>query len=516
MPRLPHRTWPPGRWPAAVWILAPLAIGLLYALGYALLAPKPTLADLPPSDAILVQRFRNLAMLDRASFGARGPGVRSARDRIAAARNVPGLPGVDHTGPVHMILMPRTRRTDSTMAVFRVEDAEAFEKAFNRSDFIERDLVRHAQHLVRRGPWAAVAPNRDDARRIGKGGITAADLGEDQSLAADVPRLVDHALSLARSYPWRSILRTLGVQVDALYTREDEQTGAPVPVLAGDDRLAQIRSTWAEARLWAWFEPGKMRVELVPQAGAMADALADAFEHHRPLDGRPASAPHAPADSEVWARVSDHRAVGLTARLLRACGVRLLPELQETEAARDPLGGLGGDAPDGVLIWGVPVRGSGHALTIGVASRTLPILSAFLPMPADGAVSVPLAKGAAPLTLGATRAGLEAPAGTVEISRGADGLDVLAFGAGARGAIDGMRSHLAAGLDSRDVGGAAAHADPAFRVFAAFFLKQGRAVHILGGALEPGGFLAALALGDIRGTLSTDGKRVRVEAWIAE
>ena len=80
---------------------------------YHRLAPRPTLDNLPPADAIVVQRFRDLAAVDRCSFGPRGPNVRATRDVIADERNLPGLPGVDHREPLHMILMPRTVRMDS-------------------------------------------------------------------------------------------------------------------------------------------------------------------------------------------------------------------------------------------------------------------------------------------------------------------------------------------------------------------------------------------------------------------
>ena len=95
-----------------------------------------------------------------------------------------------------------------------------------------------------RGPWAAVAPNRDAARRIGTGHLTTADLGEDQSLAADIPRLVEHALQLAPSYPWRDILEMLGVRVDDVIIKANPETGAPHRHMKGDKRIHRIRTTW--------------------------------------------------------------------------------------------------------------------------------------------------------------------------------------------------------------------------------------------------------------------------------
>jgi hypothetical protein len=503
--------WNPRTWPAWVWILLPVTTGLLYALGYAVLAPTPTLATLPPEDAILVQRFRNLQALDEASFGPRGNGIRAPRDLIAGARNLEGLPGVDPTGPIHMILMPRTTRPDSSMAVFRAEDADALAAAFHRSDFIARDLTRHAQHLVHRGDWAAIAPNRDDARRIGTGGITAADLGEDQALAADIPRLVDHALSLARQYPWRSILEVLGVRADALYTRTDEATGAALPVLAGDERLEILRTTWAEGRMWAWFEPGRVRVELTPQPGPVADALRGVHALPADLDADPtAGPPHAPGGAEIEVRIGGGGAVALSALVLRACGV----PFPTPAGGDDPWGGLSApdSAPDGLLLWAEPARGSAHAISIGLAAKTLPPLEGFLPMPPVGASEVPLPADQAALTLGTSEAGLAAPAGTIVRGSAPGDLDVVAFGAGARGVLENLRAHRSAAIEPAPVPGAPA-AEAGFRLFARFRIAAARAHLLLGRALEPGGFLAALDGGDLHGTLSTDGRVLRLETW---
>ena len=505
------RPFHPSTWPTAVWILLPLAVGLLYALGYAALAPKPTVADLPPVDAILVERFKDLQALDRASFGPRGAGVRATREMIAANRNVRGLPGVDPTRPIHMILMPRTTRPDSTIAVFPVEDAGAFEGEFKRSDFIERDLTRNAQHLVVRGGWAAVAPNRDDARRIGTGGITAAELGEDQAIAARIPALVEHALSLARNYPWNTLLPALGVQVDALYTRTDD-AGAAVPVLAGDERLDLIRRTWAEGRMWTWFDPGRVRIELLPQRGTLAERIASVHAAGPSVEGEGAP-PYAPSGAEIELRIAGKGAVGLTAHLLRTCGVPF------TIPGDDPLGGLGVIDPDAssLLVWAEPARNSNHAITIGLAARALPDLTAYLPLPADGE-EVPLPSDRAWPTLGTSIEGLAAPRGTVARAKAKGGLDLLVFGAGARGVAEGMRSSLAAGLGGAPGSGASGRGaappvDEGHVVLAAFLVRADRARLLLGRALKPGGFLAALADADIRGRLTTDGRSVRLEAW---
>ncbi|MDF1700759.1 MAG: hypothetical protein P1V36_06340, partial [Planctomycetota bacterium] len=126
------------RLPSWAWLFLPLGLGLLYAAGHALFAPKPTLANLPPPEAVLVQRFRDLDTLDRVSVGPRGPGVRAPRELVAQERNVPNLPGVDHTAPIHLLLLPRGRHQDASMAIFKLEDEGAFEDAFMRTDFLER------------------------------------------------------------------------------------------------------------------------------------------------------------------------------------------------------------------------------------------------------------------------------------------------------------------------------------------------------------------------------------------
>ena len=52
------------RTPAA-WILAPTVLALVWWAAYAALRPVPTLADLAPADAVVVERYRDLATFDR-------------------------------------------------------------------------------------------------------------------------------------------------------------------------------------------------------------------------------------------------------------------------------------------------------------------------------------------------------------------------------------------------------------------------------------------------------------------
>jgi len=93
---------------------------------------------------------------------------------------------------------------------------------------------------------------------------------------------------------------------------------------------------------------------------------------------------------------------------------------------------------------------------------------------------------------------------------------MLAFGPGARGMLETMRSSMAAGLRAPTNQGFRTYAERGFSVFASFFLEKGRARLLLGRALRPGGFLAALTDGDIYGTLSTNGRVVRMETRVSK
>lgn len=491
------------RVPPAVWLLAPLAVGLLYAAGHALLAPRPNLANLPPDGALLVQRFKNLDQLDRCSFGPRGRGIRAPRELIGSERNLPGLPGVDHTRPVHMILMPRTIRLDSTMAVFGVADRDALEKTFNRPDFVEQGWTRHAQHLVVNGPWAAVAPNRDDARRIGTGGITAADLGEDMAMAIDVPRVIDHATSLARRFPWQGILTALGIDVTAGTMRRDEESGELIVDLPGTERLQRIGATWMTARLWVWMDEKRLRIDLEPKPGAIADLLA--LWSGQAITDRPVPPPE---DAALWAALPGGQSARVLAQLVHHLGV---------DVPTDMMPFVGGEniradaARDAVVAWAEPAIGTGYALTFTLAGRSMPPLGDALPMPAQGTARAPLPQGAAPITIGSTLDDRPAPAGEVWTRTVAD-LAALTFGADAKRAIDRAEAHLA---------GAGPMAwtpetEDGLQVIARFGANAARAAKIFGRALEPGGVFAALADGDIEGSVSTDGRIVRLEARVVE
>ncbi|MDA1194766.1 MAG: hypothetical protein O2894_06240 [Planctomycetota bacterium] len=491
--------------PAAVWIFLPLALGVLYAGAHALLAPQPTLENLPPPEAVLVQRFRNLDTLDRASFGPRGPQVRPVREIIADERNVPRLPGVDHRAPIHLILLPRGSHQDASMAVFRVSDPKAFEQAFMHTED-EVGRIRRAQHLHIQGEWAAVGPSRDATRRVGRGDLTCEDLGEDYSLAADIPGLVRHAMQVAKQYPWRGVLEALGVEPHRTIFVQREGQETIEAVVPGAQRVERIRTAWQTVRMWGWLDEGRIRVDLLPAAGALRELLAEQSE------APAAELPAPPSDAQAWLHVPTARGVRVLANALLACGVRLVPE---TEGA-DLLGGLGA-ARGGVLLWATRGLGTGFAWTLGLTARSgeLPPLGAFLPPLASAPTELPA--DSAPITKGDTQAEREAPAGSLAFAPGAaapgGAIDIVTFGPSARAALEGMTAHLATGPVPIAAPDGAGEPGEGMALVAAFFLAEARASQVLDRALRPGGFLAPLAGGDVRGALYTDGRSLRLLLW---
>ncbi len=503
------------RVPAICWILLPLAISLLYAAAHSVVAAKPTIGNVAPEGAILVHRVRGLDTLDLTSPGPRGPKVRPPREALGLERNNPGLVGVDHEDWVHVVLMPRTLGLDSTMAIFRAKDADAFEKEFMRTDFLERGIIRHAQHLHRRGDWIAVGPNRDATRRIGTGSLACEDLGEDWSMAAHMPSLVDHALQLAKHYPWRDLLLALGLDVKAARMTIDPKTKEISAFLPGDKRILRLRDSWDTMRVWAWQHEGRMRADLRPLAGSkVAEALkaVPAWTADRKADEPPPAPPSAQA--WLWMPWAEHRA--FVAQALVQCGVRLLD--RDLEASRkDPVGAFAtyrAKHRGGTLVWAERAAGTGYAMTLGVAARdgSHDFFTSGLPVdPAAPWTTAPLAEGAAPITTGDTTVPRKAPAGTIE-QRQASGRGIITLGPSAEAAAEGMVAFLATGP-------APVVAPPdmpkGMHLVASFFLQHRRAERILGRALKPGGFLAMLAGGDIRGALYTDGKVLRLVAHVA-
>ncbi|MHC5011671.1 MAG: hypothetical protein ACYTG6_12115, partial [Planctomycetota bacterium] len=231
------------RAPAAVWILAPLALGILYALAHPLLAPTPTLADVVPAQAVLTQRFRDLESMDEAWF--RPPTAPKPSDLVGPNRNLPGLAGVDRQRPFHLVFLPPGPYLDPTMMIFPVADEDALRARFTDPDyFVSKGHVRRAQFLAVAGNYAAVSADRAAVRHLGEGGITAADLGEDHAIAAHVPALVRFALLRPHESPWRSVLDALGVDPTLA---PDVDPGRPVEIPAG--RLDRVHAGWKTARM---------------------------------------------------------------------------------------------------------------------------------------------------------------------------------------------------------------------------------------------------------------------------
>src|SRR5262245_26857707 len=134
--------------PTAVLVLAPLGAALLYAGAHAFLAPRPTLEDLVPRAAVITLRFRGVEALEEHwPFEILGEG--RASEVMAAERDVPGLPGVDRAGPIHVVFLAREARPDPSVVIFRLSDAHAFQDRFegrDRADDDPRALDRHAQN----------------------------------------------------------------------------------------------------------------------------------------------------------------------------------------------------------------------------------------------------------------------------------------------------------------------------------------------------------------------------------
>ena len=101
------------RIPTLVWVFLPLALGVLYALLQPLFAPDPDETNMPPRNAVLVFRYRDVDALDAGHVFTPPPVPWS--EVIAAENNVPGLPGVDRTRPFYVMQLPPNLRHDSAL-----------------------------------------------------------------------------------------------------------------------------------------------------------------------------------------------------------------------------------------------------------------------------------------------------------------------------------------------------------------------------------------------------------------
>ena len=309
---------PPRSRHAWVWILAPLALAIFYAVVFPLFAPDPTLADVVPSDAVFTHRFKDLPALDAAWF--RHPDDKGRPSEYESARrNLGGLPGVDPTRPIHLVLLKREQRPDPTMLILPVADADAMRDRFDdASFFLEKGYIRHAQHLAIRGDWAGVGGDRDAVRRLGSDGITARDLGEDHVIAVDVPELIRYMLAAPSEMPWQRILAALGFAPNVTGATE-EVPGAAV-LLA--DRVLRVHDTWRTARLWSWLEAARIRLDLEPAPGTpLAARLASIGPDAA------SSVPTAPPRAQAWIRIPDGARRAALAWALHGTGIEFPSDL---------------------------------------------------------------------------------------------------------------------------------------------------------------------------------------------
>lgn len=497
------------RIPPAVWILLPAVLGLLYAAGHALWAPAPQQGRLPPGSAMVTWRFRNLDAYERCAPGPRHPGAPSARDRMAQARNVPGLKGVARGRPVLEVWLPLPPLRDETLTILPVSDADEFRAHFNDVERIEKGFLRHAQHLELRGEWAAIGADREAVRRLGEGGLSPADRGADMEVAADLPRLAAFALQRADVAPWRDILAVLGVRTqDARWTHES--AGQPARLEIPDAQaIARLLDGWRSASLWAWMEESRVEIELEPQPDSPLPSVL-AAAHEARIDE---FLPLAPARSPIALYVTSGLARRALAHILLHLGADLtaatdLPaavaELETTLATRDPAGPL--------LVYAERAQGTGSALNLGFVTvgPRLPDLSPLLgDVPALGS-GREIAPGEAPATLGVAVPGrARSPAGRVlhgRVGTPERPWTVLAVGASPEALIEGLRQEALA------PSGRTLPEQAGWTVLATWHIAGDRVAGLLGAAVEPGGLLQALAGQPLDGDVLTDGRVLRIRA----
>lgn len=474
------------RIPSWAYLVLPLALALLYAVAYPLVAPRPTLESVVPRAAVLTARYRGLAQLDLLWCFGRDGQVRPSED-LAERHNLPGLPGVDRSGHIHWVLLPLSGRTDPTLLILPVSDAEALEQRFELRDGPQdpaRLLRRHAKHLQRRGDFAALAWDLEAARQLGSGGLTLEDRGEEFGLAVDVKGAIELALAQVGSEPWRSIVEALGGEPARVTGGVDQHTGRRGLVFPFG-RAPQVAEAWRTARLWAYAQRQEIEIELEPAQPTLRALLA-----------RAAAGPAGEArvglrtGQQAWLFVPSSAAFEATAGILAAAGVAL-PELTapagEAHIEVRALSNL-----NETRAWTLEISaGSAHEASLAALLGSLPAAGE----------SLPLAAGAAPLTLATTRAGAAAPAG--QVARSADGAR-LYVGA------DAERLARAAVLATAGEPAAWRHDARQGALLARGELSAERALSLLGPALKTGGLFSALGPGALRVVVTTDGRLVRV------
>lgn len=494
---------------ASLLVLAPLAAALVYAGAHALLGPQPTTANAVPGAAVCCLRFRGLEALDR-----HWPFDRPERGRVSevlgALRNVPGLKGVDRSGPVHWVLLPRGARSDPTLMIFPLSDPAAFRERFEGRDLPEaeaRGLERHAQHLEIRGSFAALAWDREAVRHLGEGGVTCEDRGEDFACAIDVPAMAAYVLSDAGRAPWRAVAEALGAEPSKVEGRLDPATGRR-NLSYPWGRVPTVGDGWKTARLWAFAQRKTVEVELETRDAALLRLLAEVTQASG--DAPDVSAP---AESLAMLDVPTAAAGRALGRALHLAGVKGAELLASAPPPAPPDSGRR-------LVFALPNASEGHGWTLALWSPCGPLvdLAEALDLPAPGA-SRSLAAGAAPITVsdgrwdGLSAAGsvarVAAPsgAGPLPCPGGAGGAEVVLLGADA--------ARYGTSLDALRWAPAALPSVSRARLVARFWLRQDRARELLAGALTEGGLFSVLAGGDLTGELTTDGRVLRLRLHAA-
>lgn len=472
-------------------MLLPLVLGALYALAWPLFAPRPALQDVVPRAAVVTARYRGVEGLDALWCFGRQTGVRPSED-LAERHNLPGLAGVDPSGHFHWVLLPRSGRADPTLWIVPVADAGRLRARFELRDGAldaSHAYRRHAKQLEIRGSFAALGWDRDVARRLGEGGLTLADRGEDFGLAIDVPGTVALALTQPAVEPWRGILEALGAEPAKAGMSVDRETGLRAIVFPFG-RIERVAKAWSTARLWAWSKERRVEIELEPREPGLLRLLSRVPAAAGGLGAL--SAGPGPTAPQAWLHVAGPEAFAALVAALAAAGVDLPAELEAvTGAGALEVRAFANRADP--LSW---------SLEIAAATGYDAALASLLgPLPAPG-LSLPLAAGEAPVTVATLRRPHLAPAG--HLSRSVDGARVV-VGADAEAIAQATPAPRGEPLDPALPAGQ--------RLLAVGALETERVLSLLGPAVQPGGIFAVLGPGALRVVVATDGARlfVRIE-----
>jgi hypothetical protein len=490
-----------------VLISAPLALGLLYFLTHSWFSTGPSLERMAPPGAVLVHRYKNLAVLDRDHLFHLPAEIPSWSAFIALENNVPGLPGVDATRPIFEIKSPPRIRGDNTTMVFPLKSPEDFRKAFLDPGLLARGRIRRAKQIHIHGDHGAIGPTKDVVARVGTGDLSCESRGEDHAIAADIEGLVGLVLAEGRKEPWVGVLDALGVDARKRENMEilvDPATGEQQVRFKGTERLARIARGWRTGRMWAWTEEGRIEIELESRPGAVRDALARARER---IDASPAPVTGVPdfGDVHIWAQIPGAEERVAVLRVLPALGVALPPAVFADGALTTAWSDT--SVAGELLLLGGRTIGHPYATTLAWFANkgVLPDLGAFFErLPAIGGQrSVP--EGALPITVLDPAPRRRAPAGVL-LRREVGGKELGAVGASALGLAD----RIAAGLPNPSSAFPLVLPTGYVRL-AAFGLERNAARRVLGAALARGGLFAGLAEGHVFGLVSTDGVRLRLD-----